>query len=406
MDYSHLILTNITVLFLISAEKLSVRSYTDSNNSLVITCQPHNASTHKGGNVTFSVVTNENASYKWQQNKVNLNNNSTYEGTNTSQLTIINCQLSLNNDTYRCIVTNTSCGVQLTSSSATLTVLPNGRHGWWRGCNSDHWDDYNNWDDGCVPDATVDVTIPPDAQYQPVVYSSVTAACHNLIINPGASLTVNSSGNLNVAGKTQILSDNTGQGAFLNLDNSVANFQDSVTIERYISDAGYHYISNAVNGATLKQINKVVPLVNLHGQHYNPNNPNYANIWKLDETRSDPNNSTDMDAWLAPSSVNEVMQNMRGYALVVPNDNTTLKISGLSNTLNNGNISINLTDGGNGFNFIGNPYASPVDWKNIYGNLSGNINGTIIFYNSSSQYYGAWGYYNPEIGSYWTLSPQ
>ena len=369
------------------------------NNFEIIT-QPFNAYTHAGGNVIFLVASNDsNSSYQWQKNGVTINDNSLYSGTQSPQLSISNCPYSFNNYTYRCIVTGLSCGVKLISNSAALTVSQVSTAGLWRGIKSDHWDDNNNWDIGTLPDANTDVIVPSGSTNMPVVYSSVNASCHNITLNAGSSLLVRKGGDLNISGKFHVLSDNTGQGAFMDENNSQTSLQDSITIEKYISNAGFHYISNPINGATINQINKVIPLVNLYGQYYSEKSA-YSNIWKLDETHSNPKNSTDLAAWLAPSGLNEVMQNARGYALVVPKSNTMLKISGPANTQNNGDISYNLTNKGNGFNFIGNPYPSPIDWDCASANLSEHISGTIIFFYPNSLYYGAWGYYNPLFGSY------
>ena len=57
----------------------------------------------------------------------------------------------------------------------------------------------------------------------------------------------------------------------------------------------------------------------MNGQYFDPTHPptaaNICNIWMLVEPHSDPNNPTDQNAWLEPSSLNYVMENMRGYAL-------------------------------------------------------------------------------------------
>ena len=171
------------------------------------------------------------------------------------------------------------------------------------------------------------------------------------------------------------------------------------SIQRYIPAMGYHYFTTAVNGATLAQINNTVPLVNLYGQYFDPINyvpaNSLSNIWKMDETHSNPNNPTDQAAWKAPTGL-EMMQNMRGYALIFPYAGANLQLSGTENNLNNGNISYNLTHGGNGFNFIGNPYPSPMDWNAVANSLPKQVGNTIFFFYPTSYYYGTWGYYNPD----------
>ena len=220
----------------------------------------------------------------------------------------------------------------------------------------------------------------------------------------GSSLTIKSGAILNAKDSIKIKSDAKGTGALLNECGSVIPPNINITVERYLAKFGYHYFSSPISGATLNEINKTVPLVNLNGQYFDPLHPptaaKFPNIWVMDETHSNPNDATDQAAWKAPSGLNEVMPNMRGYSVIVPKNATTLRINGKANALNCGEISYNLTKGGNGFNFIGNPYTSPIDWSAVRSHLPSDMNKMIVVFSATSYYYGTWGYYDPEIGSY------
>ena len=116
-----------------------------------ITSQPTDALTHTGGNVKFSLSTDDpNASYRWIENGTNLNDGGIYSGSSTSSLTLTNIPISKNNIKYKCNVTFSECGIQLLSNSANLTVKPTSAPGIWTGFSNDSWDIGSNWDTGVV----------------------------------------------------------------------------------------------------------------------------------------------------------------------------------------------------------------------------------------------------------------
>jgi hypothetical protein len=71
--------------------------------------------------------------------------------------------------------------------------------GLWTGTdpNDNNWNTPSNWDDGQVPDQTVNVTI-PDTGNDPVI--SAAATCQNITIQANGTLTINSSHTLDVTG--------------------------------------------------------------------------------------------------------------------------------------------------------------------------------------------------------------
>ena len=93
-----------------------------------ITTQPANSSICVGSSTSFTVSASNAVSYQWQENIGsgwnNLTNNATYSGTLTNTLTITGATIPMNNNQYRCVVTN-SCS-NINSSAATLTVISSG----------------------------------------------------------------------------------------------------------------------------------------------------------------------------------------------------------------------------------------------------------------------------------------
>ena len=68
----------------------------------------------------------------------------------------------------------------------------------WVGNVSTAWNNAANWSSNAVPAATNNVIIPANRPFNPVVANGVTANCKTLTVNPGASVTVATGGNLKV----------------------------------------------------------------------------------------------------------------------------------------------------------------------------------------------------------------
>lgn len=84
-----------------------------------------------------------------------------------------------------------------TTTSFTIRIEPLAA-GLWEGDISANWHTPGNWNDGFVPDAADDVTIPTGAPRFPMIYAT-NAACKSLAIGSGASLVV-SNRSLSVSG--------------------------------------------------------------------------------------------------------------------------------------------------------------------------------------------------------------
>ena len=93
---------------------------------------------------------------------------------------------------YRVVVSN-GCG------SVLSTVATVGIHNYWTGVNSSDWNDAGNWSDNLLPTASCTVYIPNSTFNQPTLGSGV-ATINSIIIYTGATLTVNNTGKLQVAG--------------------------------------------------------------------------------------------------------------------------------------------------------------------------------------------------------------
>ena len=96
---------------------------------------------------------------------------------------------------YRRRVTVGACSGA--SSAVVITIVPGSG---WIGNNSADWNDASNWCSGVVPTNATDVVIPSGVLNSPVVSTGTIALCRNLTISSGATLTVQSTRQLNVSG--------------------------------------------------------------------------------------------------------------------------------------------------------------------------------------------------------------
>jgi|APSaa5957512622_1039677.scaffolds.fasta_scaffold03114_2 hypothetical protein len=99
---------------------------------------------------------------------------------------------------------NKTAGQSIEAGQTVLPAMP----GLWTGATDTDWNTGSNWDDGNVPDATVDVEIPSVASNQPAIDLADNAVCKDITIESGAYLT------LNGAGKLEVVGDWDNQGTF------------------------------------------------------------------------------------------------------------------------------------------------------------------------------------------------
>jgi len=195
----------------------------------------------------------------------------------------------------------------------------------------------------------------------------------SLTVEPGGSCTINAEKSLTVNGELIndagnagliIKSDATGTGSLIE-HNGV-----SATVERYVTDSCWHYISAPVDD----------PLAGVFTGMY---------LKRWDESSG---------TWIEITDENEVLgTDMAGYALWTYNTDTAV----FTGALNAGSKTLNVTHQGptddlidDGFNFAGNPYPSSIDWNANDGSgwtrTAGNVYNTLWIWNPG---YGNYGVY-------------
>ncbi len=205
----------------------------------------------------------------------------------------------------------------------------------WTGLINSNWANSSNWSPNFVPASVTDVTIPSTGITNfPLI--SGAAFCHNITINSGASLLGNS--NLTVSGTS--------------------------TVIRNITGGEWHLISSPVSGETSGL---------------------FTGMYLQTHTES-TNLYTDITSTAAPLVV------MKGYALY----NSSGFTAQFAGSLNTGDKSYSTTYSGvnKGWNLVGNPYPSYIDW-NASGWTKTNVNGSIYIHVNAS----TWATFNGSTGT-------
>lgn len=228
----------------------------------------------------------------------------------------------------------------------------------WDGTTSD-WAAVGNWFGG-VPDATTDVLIPLKST-DPVLTTSTTADCRNLLIEASATLTINS--------------DASGTGSLI-IHGSFTNVGSTVAINRYLtaySDGtdGWRFLSSPVSSFAIA------------GSAFEPTAGD-DDLYEYDETAT-------TDNWLNYTGGSFGDANFvvgKGY-LTAYKTAATKQFTG---DINTGSFTKNLsyTSGAAypGWNLLGNPYTAAIDWDLL--TKTANVDGSVYVIRASDGAYISW----------------
>ncbi len=195
---------------------------------------------------------------------------------------------------------------------------------------------------------------------------------------------LNTNGNLTLLStpSATALIDGTGKG----------EITGHVTMQRYLPSAfGYKYVSSPFQAAT----------VNEFGDDLDLTDP-FPSFYRYDE-------SSTTSGWVDYVTTTSLLNPLEGFAAnfgssAIPH---TLDITG---TVNNGPLSVGLVNHNNtytqGFNLVGNPYPSPIDWNALTGWTKNNIDNALYYFkaSSSNQYGGRYNTYVNGVSSNDTVS--
>lgn len=217
-----------------------------------------------------------------------------------------------------------------------------------------NWSDVARWNNG-VPGPCTQATI------SGACTMTSNGMCTNLTINPTNSLTVNVGQTLDISGQFTIKSTVAGTGSFI--DNGTVNYTTPAKVERYLSASKWHLVSSPITSA-------------LSGI--------YVNIW----LRAYLEASNTYGAYITP--LNIPMPTGQGFSVWTNTANEVRTYTGTLNTGALGPFSAQLTGvagPSTGWNLVGNPYPSAIDWNAATGWTKTNIGNTIYIWNSNNNQY-------------------
>ena len=357
--------------------------------------------------------------------------------------------------TWYVVCTSTpSCGSAVISSEVTITITASGT---WIGGTLGALTDWNtaaNWSCGILPDLTTNVLI-PNVTYKPVLSTGNTGAANNIIISNGSSLTVTGNtlqiagtitnsgtftatagtiemkgsvaqtigaatfagntilnltvtnaagvtlgGALNVTGIVKATTGNLASAGYLTLVSTAVQtalidgagtgtVSGNVTMQRYLASAfGYKYFSSPFSAST---VNEFANDLNLSAT--------FPTFYKYDEDnhRDSLGVAAYSTGWVSYTTTTNPLVPLNGYAANF-GAASPAKTADMTGVVNNGSLSISLFNHNRkytkGFNLVGNPYPSPIDW-NAAGWTKTNIDNGVYFFNAGNtdQYTGTYSSY-------------
>ncbi len=277
--------------------------------------------------------------------------------------TSLNIENILTTTYYRAVVKNGECGEEY-SGIHTLTINPNS----WTGTVDTDWNEPLNWCGG-VPVATDAVEIPLVTN-QPIIASGDNILVESVNVFSGATLVVESGGNLTVANAVTVASGGdftVNNNANLIQVNDVSN-SGSVTVIKNSSALyrlDYTLWSSPVTGQNLQDFS---PLT-LSNRFY------------------DYDESTDSYSVITPStndfSVGRacLIRAPNTYAAYVDDDTSGVIWEGtFVGEPNNGDVAVSTTTALNGYNLVGNPYPSSINVNDFFDANVATVNQTSALY--------------------------
>jgi hypothetical protein len=321
----------------------------------------------------------------------------------------------------------------------------------WTGAISNDWNVAGNWSCGILPGINTTVQI-PNVTNKPVLGAGATGSVKDLTIDLGSSLTISGNtmmisgvitnngtltasagtielngsasqsisantfsgntirnliinnsagvslgGSLNITGiVTPLIGDlSTGpnyltlisdaSGTALISGSGAGTVIGNVTMQRYLSSGyGYKYFSSPFQAATVNEFGDDMNLA-----------ASFTTFYRYDENRTV--SGLPASPWVNYKTTTNLLTPLAGYAVNF-GTNPAANTVDVSGNVNNGPLSVTLYNNNQiytkGFNLIGNPYPSPIDW-NMPGWIKVNIDNALYYFKASTtdQYGGTYSSY-------------
>ena len=218
---------------------------------------------------------------------------------------------------------------------------------------------------------------------------------NNLTINRTNTLTLNNqmmsvngillcNGPLATNGNLTLLST-AAQTALID-GSSTGSVTGNVTMQRYLPSAfGYKYVSSPFQSLTVNGFSSYVDLTATFPTFYSYNENNQYN-------------SQPIFGWVNYTTTTNPLNPMQGYAANFGSSSNAVTVN-ITGAVNNGAMSITLYNHNQtytlGFNLVGNPYPSAIDWNAASGWTKTNIDNALYYFKASTddQYTGTYSSY-------------
>ncbi|MCF8369913.1 MAG: hypothetical protein K9G76_12805 [Bacteroidales bacterium] len=254
------------------------------------------------------------------------------------------------------------------SVPAKITVV--GETHWIGGLGND-WSTDGNWDNG-IPTEYLKAII-PDVSPNPFPYlNKDDGMSYGIEIASGASLTIEPLGALTTLGdfsnegEMTIQSSADGDGSFI--DNGIVTGSGLCHVERYLVSERWHYVSPPISNA------QSMVFYNIYLKEFN-----------------EPDST-----WTYIEPTNVGLDPLKGYACWADDDFTGTTTVTYTGSLNYGTYSslmtntLTATHGSKGYNFIGNPFPSALNWDATDGWDNTNTDATFYSWNPTEGQYGSY----------------
>ncbi len=236
---------------------------------------------------------------------------------------------------------------------------------YWTGAISSNWATPGNWSEGTVPTGVINALITASYTNAPIINEDKTtpAICNNLTIENGAVLTIAAdkgltvNGNIINNGTVHIESTVTGDGSLLTT--GTISGTGIYNVDRYLQESMWHLVTSPIVGAQSGV---------MHGIWLRP----------YDEA------TNTFGAYIVPD--NTPMPTGQGFSVWTNTANEIRTFAGTVNDGAQGPWSVQLTGSASantGWNLIGNPYPSAIDWNAASGWTKNSIGGTIYLWNQT-----------------------
>jgi hypothetical protein len=284
-----------------------------------------------------------------------------------------NAQITLNANLSSCgnIVGGTTTAANILGSTGHLIMSGSSRQTVSGVLNMNIWE-VNNTGSGIAVDATGKVTINKE-----------------LLMTRG---------DIQDDGSVTLISNASGDAYLDDFTSSTAGvYYYPLTVQRYVSNTvdGYRDISSPVNGL-ISDLNNAYSVFGQNGVDcyyaYSP----YPNVQLFNESLSIPAAAGSFNEhWVSYTTLTNPMPALTGLAFrTYVGAPYTINFTG---TPYNGTQTRSITNSTDGWNFIGNPYPSPVKWTAIKA-LNPSVNGTYYVGHATGEYTGNWSSFNGTTG--------